>query len=78
MLLFMESADLETPGIIFVKTLEESANLWLDKGFSDDEDFCHTATREGNTFWKSIIFVQRDSYCSICSKTGNKLVARQI
>ncbi len=46
----MESADLETPGTIFVKTLEESASLRLDKGFSDDEEFYHTATREGNTF----------------------------
>ena len=27
------------------------------KGFSDEEDFCHTATRESNTFWKSNIFV---------------------
>ncbi len=48
-------------------------------GFSDDEDFCHTVTREGNTFWKSIIFVhwfKRFLLLFIvfsCSKTGNKL-----
>ncbi len=47
----------DSPGTIIMMAMEESASLWLNTDISDDEDFRHTATREGNTFWKSIIMV---------------------
>ncbi len=76
----MESADLETPGTIFVKTLEESASLRLDK-VSVMMRTSITLQQEKATHFESpsFLFIDLKRFLLfICSKIGNKLAARQI